>query len=184
MRAHKMREEATKKEIDEYFNIIWLVILMKQEWRVKEKVDTHAPMTSDDDMDLLDDDKAPLIKDGFPPLTGMDINMVFTLSAEFTGIEEEVGQMCLDPMKAVFKKPEESSQHLKPLYSRGHIDRKPVSRMLIDGGTTINLMPYTIFKKLGREDDELMKTNLTLNGVGGGGATRWRLEVSFPWSSP
>jgi hypothetical protein len=39
--------------------------------------------------------------------------------------------------------------------------------MLIDGGTAINLMPYTIFKNLGREDDELMKTNLTLNGVGG-----------------
>jgi hypothetical protein len=27
-------------------------------------------------------------------------------------------------------------------------------------------MSYSIFKKLGREDDELMKTNLTLNGVG------------------
>jgi hypothetical protein len=38
--------------------------------------------------------------------------------------------------------------------------------MLIDGGATINLMPYTVFKKLGREDDELVKTNLTLSGVG------------------
>jgi hypothetical protein len=28
-------------------------------------------------------------------------------------------------------------------------------------------MSYSIFKKLGREDDELMKTNLTLNGVEG-----------------
>jgi hypothetical protein len=28
-------------------------------------------------------------------------------------------------------------------------------------------MPYTVFRKLGREDNELMKTNLTLNGVGG-----------------
>jgi hypothetical protein len=28
-------------------------------------------------------------------------------------------------------------------------------------------MSYSIFKKLGREDDELIKTNLTLNGVGG-----------------
>jgi hypothetical protein len=36
---------------------------MKQEWRVKEKVNTPAPMTSDDDMDLLDDDEASLIKD-------------------------------------------------------------------------------------------------------------------------
>jgi hypothetical protein len=30
-------------------------------------------------------------------------------------------------------------------------------------------MSYSVFKKLGREDDELMKTNLTLNGVWGGG---------------
>jgi hypothetical protein len=41
--------------------------------------------------------------------------------------------------------------------------------MLIDGSAVINLMSYSIFKKLGRKDDELVKTNLTLNGVGGGG---------------
>jgi hypothetical protein len=39
--------------------------------------------------------------------------------------------------------------------------------MLVDGGAAVNLMPYSIFKKLGREDDKLVKTNLTLNGVGG-----------------
>jgi hypothetical protein len=88
MRAQKMRGEAVEKERDEYFNIIRPVISMKQDWRVKEKVDTPAPMTSDDDMDLLDDDEAPLIKDGSPPPIGMDINMVFTLVAEFRGIEE------------------------------------------------------------------------------------------------
>jgi hypothetical protein len=38
---------------------------------------------------------------------------------------------------------------LKPLYIRGHIDGKPVSRMLVDGSAAINLMTYTIFKKLG-----------------------------------
>jgi hypothetical protein len=54
--------------------------------------------------------------------------------------------------------------------------------MLIDGGAAIDLMPYSIFKKLGREDDELVKANPTLNGVRGGGATRWRLEMSSPWS--
>jgi hypothetical protein len=43
--------------------------------------------------------------------------------------------------------------------------------MLVDGGAAVNLMSYSVFKKLEREDDELMKTNLTLNG-GGGGATR------------
>jgi hypothetical protein len=66
----------------------------------------------------------------------------------------------------MFFKPKESSQHLKPLYIRGHIDGRPMSRILIDGGAVINLMPYIMFKNLGWEDDELMKTNLTLNGVG------------------
>jgi hypothetical protein len=53
------------------------------------------------------------------------------------------------------------------LYIWDHIDGKLVSRMLINGGTAVNLMSYSIFKKLGREDDKLVKTNLTLNGVGG-----------------
>jgi hypothetical protein len=39
--------------------------------------------------------------------------------------------------------------------------------MLIDGDAAINLMPYSVFKKLGRMDDEVMKTNLMLNGIGG-----------------
>jgi hypothetical protein len=71
------------------------------------------------------------------------------------------------PQGGVFEKVEKLSQHLKPLYIRGHIDEKSISRMLIDGGAAINLLLYSIFKKLGREDDELVKTNLTLNGVGG-----------------
>jgi hypothetical protein len=107
------------------------------------KVSTTARMSSDDDMDLLDDDQPPLIKDGSPPLTGMDINMVFTLPTEFRGAEEEVTQMCLGPKEVVFKKPKESSQHLKLLYVRGHIDGKPISRTLVDGSAAINMMPYT-----------------------------------------
>jgi hypothetical protein len=78
------------------------MIPTKQEWRVKEKVDTPTTTTSNDDMDLLDDDEAPLIKDGSLPSIGMDINMVFTLPTEFWGIEEEVAQMYLSPMEAVF----------------------------------------------------------------------------------
>jgi hypothetical protein len=85
------------------------MIPTKQEWRVKEKTDVPAPTTSDDDMDLLDDDESLLIKDGSLPPTDMDINMVFTLLTEFKGVEEEVAQMCLDPKEAVFEKPEQSS---------------------------------------------------------------------------
>jgi hypothetical protein len=104
-----MREEAAEKERDEHFNDIWSVMPMKQEWRVKERANTPAPTTSNDDMDLLDDDETPLIKDGSPPPTSMDINMVFTLPAEFRGTEEEVTHMCLSPKEVMFKKLEESS---------------------------------------------------------------------------
>jgi hypothetical protein len=118
-------------------------------------------------------------KDGSPSPASMYVNMVFTLVTEFRGIEEEITLLCLGPKEVVFKKPKELSQHLKPLYVRGHIDGRPISRMLVDDGATINLMQYSVFKKLGREDDELLKINLTLNSMGGG-ATRWRLEVSSP----
>jgi hypothetical protein len=39
--------------------------------------------------------------------------------------------------------------------------------MLVDGGAAINLMSYFVFKKLGREDGDVMKANLILNSVGG-----------------
>jgi hypothetical protein len=97
----------------------------------------------------------------------MDINMVFMLPTEFRAAEKEVTQMCLSPKEAIFEKLEESSQHLKSLYVRGHITGKPISKMLIDDGVAVNLMPYSVFKKLRREDDELVKTNLMLNDVGG-----------------
>jgi hypothetical protein len=167
MRAQKLREEAAEKEIDEHFNTIRPMFSTKQEWRVKEKASTPALTASDDDMDLLDDDESSLIKDRSLPPTGMDINMVFTLPVEFRVAGEEVTQMCLGPKEVVFEKPEESSQHMKPLYVWGHIDWRPISRMLIDGGAAVNLMSYSVFKKLGREDDELVKTIMMLNGVGG-----------------
>jgi hypothetical protein len=118
-------------------------------------------------MDLLDDNEAPLIKDGSPPPTDMDINVVFTLPIQFRGVEEEVAQMCLSSKEVVLKKPKESRQHLKTLYIRGHIDGKPISRMLIGGGAAVNLMLYVVFKNLGWQDNELVKTNLTLNDMGG-----------------
>jgi hypothetical protein len=103
------------------------VIPTKKEWRVKGKVSILALKTSDNDMDLLDDDESSLIKDGSPPSTDMDINIVFTLPVKFRGAEEEVAQMCLSPMEAMFENPEESNQHLKLLYIWGHIDGKLIS---------------------------------------------------------
>lgn len=38
--------------------------------------------------------------------------------------------------------------------------------MLVDGGTTINLMPYAMFKKLGKKDDDLLITDMQLKDFG------------------
>jgi hypothetical protein len=76
----------------------------------------HALTTSNDDMDLMDDDESPLIKNGSLPPASMDVNMVFALLAKFRGVEEEIAQLCLGPKEVVFEKPEELSHHLKPLY--------------------------------------------------------------------
>jgi hypothetical protein len=116
MRVQKLREEVAEKERDDHFNAIRHVIPTKQEWRLKEKTNTLVLTTSDDDLDLLDDDQSPLIKDESPSLTGMDINMVFMLPAKLRGVEEEVGQMCLGPKEAMLEKPEKLSQDLKSLY--------------------------------------------------------------------
>jgi hypothetical protein len=51
---------------------------------------------------------------------------------------------------------------------KGHINGNPISRMLVDGEANVNLMPYSLFKKLGGSDDELIKTNIIVSGVGGG----------------
>ena len=40
--------------------------------------------------------------------------------------------------------------------------------MLVDSGAIVNLMPYPLYKKLGGTDEELIKTNMTISGVGGG----------------
>ena len=57
---------------------------------------------------------------------------------------------------------------MKALYLKGHINGRPISRMLVDGGAITNLMPYSLFKKLGGSDTELIKTYMTVSGVGGG----------------
>jgi hypothetical protein len=67
------------------------------------------------------------------------------------------------------------------LYVWGHIDEKPISRMLVDGGIVVNLMLYSIFRKLRRKDDELVKTNPMLNGTRG---NSMEARVSSAWSSP
>jgi hypothetical protein len=62
---------------------------------------------------------------------------------------------------------------------KGHINGKPISQMLVDGGAIVNLMLYSLFKKLGGSDEELIKTNMTISGVGGGEPMRAKGVISM-----
>ena len=103
-----------------------------------------------------------------PERSNVEINVVHMSSDYFIIPEEEVVHLQFGPRDAMFRKPKDSYNPLKSLYMRGHINGKSISRMLVDGGAIVNLMPYSLYKKLGGEDEELIKTNMTVSGVGGG----------------
>jgi len=67
---------------------------------------------------------------------------------------------------AAFEKPEKHLL-LKELYLKGFIDEKPLTKMLVDGGAAINLMPYSTFRKLSKRIKDLCPTDMRLMDFGG-----------------
>jgi hypothetical protein len=124
----------------------------------------HVPMPMKED-DLLGEDLVDY--EASPEHPGMDVNVItFSANCTIVGDDEPVvAQFDFGPKEVAFTKPKESVNHLKPLFVRGHIDGIPIAKMLVDGGA-INLMSYSLYRKLGKHDDELIKTNMTLGGVG------------------
>ena len=116
--------------------------------------------------------------------------MVFFLPTEFRAysnedpeepkeIEEAMAQLTLQPQQAVFDKPEKH-RHLKPLYAKGYVDGKLMTKMLVDGDVAINLMPYTTYQKLGKGPKDLIKTDMMLRDFGGNTSqTRRALNVKL-----
>jgi hypothetical protein len=116
--------------------------------------DTSTSMEEDD---LLGEDLVDY--EASPERPGMHVNVI-TFSADCTIIGDDepvVAQFDFGPKEAAFTKPKKSVNHLKPLFMRGHIDGIPIAKMLVDGGAAVNLMPYSLYRKLGKQDDELVK---------------------------
>jgi hypothetical protein len=100
-----------------------------------------------------------------------DINMVVFLPKEFMApvdsdmSDEELGiaQLTLEPRQAIFEKLDgEKRQHLKALFLKGLVNGKLVTKILVDGGAAVNLMPYTMLRKIGKSDDDLTQTDRML----------------------
>ena len=69
-----------------------------------------------------------------PERNNLEINVVHMSLYYLIISEEGVAHLLFGPHDAVFQKPMESDNHLKALYMRGHVNGKPISRMLMDGG--------------------------------------------------
>jgi hypothetical protein len=110
---------------------------------------------------MLDYEPSPVRED-------MDVNVIYLSSMDYSLVgDDEVAEMSFGPRDIVFQRLKDSKNHLKPLYIQGHFDGTLISLMLIDGGAIIYLMSYS-FKKMGKSDEELIKTNMMINDVSGG----------------
>ena len=105
-----------------------------------------------------------------------DVNMVFMLPMEFLApssddemeFSDQIAQFSLDPMTAIFEKPaDDERQHLKALFVKGRVDGQPMTKILIDSGAAINIMPYAVYRKLGKGDQDLTKTDMMLKDFEG-----------------
>jgi hypothetical protein len=68
----------------------------------------------------------------------------------------------------IFEKPQEKNyKHLKALYLKDYINGHPVNKMLVDTNATVNIMPYSVIRRLGHSVEDLIKTNITLSDFNG-----------------
>ena len=131
------KEEIAEKKHDEWFNQDKPMIPTRT-W--KEKCIAAEESKNTDDTIIVENSE----NDKDVP-TDMDVNMVFALPAEFRAPEAGIAELVLGPKNATFEQPEKHGQHLKPLFIRGHIDGKPIGRMLVDSGAGVNIMPFRFF---------------------------------------
>ncbi|XP_070668997.1 uncharacterized protein [Malus domestica] len=72
-------------------------------------------------------------------------------------------------------------QHLKPLYVTTHIEGYPVSKVFVDYGATVNIMPVNIMKTLRRSNDELIPSGITMSRfIGDKSQTKGMLRLEKP----
>ena len=67
------------------------------------------------------------------------------------------------PQKVILDKPStEMIRHIKPLYVRAHLNGRPVSKVLIDNGLAVNVMPLRMLRALGRSINDLIETEVVV----------------------
>ena len=68
------------------------------------------------------------------------------------------------PKRVILEKPSvEMTRHIRPLYIKAHLNGKPISRVLIDDGSVVNVIPSRMLAMLGRTEEDLIPTDVTVS---------------------
>jgi hypothetical protein len=129
----------------------------KQVWRPKDKPDGSGRSSPTCMVCFLPNEFMALANQVVQEETLPDID-----EAEQLGL---MAQLLL-AKQATFDKPA-NNRHMRPLYLRGYVNGKTLTKMFIDGGAAVNVMPYTTFRKLGMGPEDLTPTSIVLNDFAG-----------------
>ncbi|CAL8095915.1 unnamed protein product [Prunus armeniaca] len=114
----------------------------------------------------------------------VSMNMVLVLPSEFSaprgqtnGLDNDVGEEQLDQRQKtkeellaneVIPRDEPNKyRHLKPLYISAHVEGVPVSKVFVDCGATVNILPYSMMKKLDKSKEDLIPSDVVMSSFVG-----------------
>ncbi|XP_073049441.1 uncharacterized protein [Primulina eburnea] len=67
------------------------------------------------------------------------------------------------PKQVILEKPTPAmTKHIRPLYIKAHLNGKPVSRVLIDNGSAVNVLPVRMLKRLGKNEEDLILSEVSV----------------------
>lgn len=75
---------------------------------------------------------------------------------------------------AIFEKPEQRMMYyLNPFLIRVKVDGMALNKVFVNGGVAVNLMSHSLFKKMGKTDEDLRPYNMVLSNYEGKSTTFW-----------
>ena len=79
------------------------------------------------------------------------------------GVTIESSKECR-PQKVILEKPfVEMTRHIKPLYVRAHLNGGLVSKVLIENGSIVNVMPLRMLRAIGRSISDLIEIEAAMS---------------------
>ena len=79
------------------------------------------------------------------------------------GVTIESSEEC-KPQKVILEKPSvEMTRHIKPLFVAAHLNGRPVSKVLIDNGSTVNVMSLRMLRALGMSIGDRIETKVVVS---------------------